>query len=71
LAAIRKRKLTLTGVDIAQALLPADHPDRLIMENAYARALINVDREAEAEPLFRDAANAEDGCSAQITTIRS
>jgi serine/threonine-protein kinase len=46
--------------DIAQALLPADHPDRLIMENAYARALINVDREAEAEPLFRDAANAED-----------
>jgi eukaryotic-like serine/threonine-protein kinase len=46
--------------DIAQVILPADHPDRLIMENAYARALINVDQAAAAEALFRDAASAEE-----------
>lgn len=44
---------------IAQEILPADKPDRLIIENAYARALVNVDRAPEAEPLFRDAASGE------------
>ncbi len=41
--------------DLARKTLPPDHPDRFIMETAYARSLINLDRSAEAEPLLREA----------------
>jgi serine/threonine-protein kinase len=35
--------------------LPPDDPDRFSLEDAYAVALRNLGRPAEAEPLFRDA----------------
>jgi serine/threonine protein kinase len=43
------------GWRLAQKLLPPDDPDRFNMEDAYAVALRNLRRPAEAEPLFRDA----------------
>ncbi|HUB75266.1 MAG TPA: serine/threonine-protein kinase [Solirubrobacteraceae bacterium] len=46
---------TAEGWALAQKLLPPDDPDRFSMEDAYAVALRNLGKPAEAEPLFRDA----------------
>jgi eukaryotic-like serine/threonine-protein kinase len=40
--------------DIAQRTLPVDHTDRVGAEQTYAGTLVNTNRAAEAEPLFRD-----------------
>ncbi|HTP38524.1 MAG TPA: protein kinase [Steroidobacteraceae bacterium] len=40
---------------LAQQILPPDHPDRDIMESAYGSTLMNTGQAAAAEPLIRQA----------------